>query len=376
VRHLLAPGTASQDPVQLVEGMVALHATDPATVYLSAVARMPKPDHAALEGAQYERGRLVRILAMRRTMFLITAEAAPMVQAAAADDIARQVRRRYGQLIEQAGLASDGSAWLESACLAALDRLLESGEMTGAELGRATPILQTKINLAEGKNWGATINLTGWVTTVLAAEGRILRGRPLGSWTGNQYRWRIAEHPPAPPDPARREAARSELVRRWLARFGPATVADVQWWTGWTLGETRRALAGVEVADVDIDGGPGILLASDVDPVASPGSWAALLPALDPTPMGWKGRAWYMGDHSAALFDRSGNVGPTVWTDGRVVGGWAQRNDGEVVFRLLEDVGREGARQVAESAARMQAAIGDKRITPKFRTPLEKELSS
>ena len=32
-----------------------------------------------------------------------------------------------------------------------------------------------------------------------------------------------------------------------------------------------------------------------------------------------------------ALFDRSGNVGPTVWWNGRVIGGWAERADGETL---------------------------------------------
>ena len=69
--------------------------------------------------------------------------------------------------------------------------------------------------------------------------------------------------------------------------------------------------------------------------------WVALLPALDPTTMGWQARDWYLGSHKAQLFDRNGNAGPTIWLDGRIVGGWAIRDAGEVVTGLLEDVGRE-----------------------------------
>jgi hypothetical protein len=102
----------------------------------------------------------------------------------------------------------------------------------------------------------------------------------------------------------------------------------------------------------------------------------ALLPALDPTTMGWRGRSWYLGNHGPTLFDRNGNAGPTIWCDGRVVGGWAQRRSGEVVHRLLEDVGAETADAVAASAAELESWLGPTRITPRFPTPLQKELST
>jgi hypothetical protein len=91
--------------------------------------------------------------------------------------------------------------------------------------------------------------------------------------------------------------------------------------------------------------------------------------------MGWKERAWYRGDHAGALFDTNGNAGPTVWWAGRVVGGWAQRPDGEVVVRLLEDVGAEARARVADEAGRLGSWLGDVRLVPRFRTPLDKELA-
>lgn len=374
-RHRLTPNTATPDPVALTASLLALHATDPASVYLSAAARMPIPDHAAVERAQYETHQLVRMLAMRRTMFVVTAEAAPIVQVAASDAIATRLRRSYGQLLEQAGVTSDGAAWLDRAGDAVLETLARIGELTGAELGRATPLLQTRIAQNEGKKYAATTNVTSWVTTWLAAEGRIVRGRPLGSWTANQYRWRQAENVPNHATPEARSMARAELVRRWLYAFGPAPASDVQWWTGWTLGEARAAIAAVDTVEVDLDGIPGIALETDNDPVPDAGPWVALLPALDPTPMGWKSRDWYLGEHAPRLFDVNGNIGPTVWVDGRIVGGWAQRKDGEVVFRLLDAVDAATQREVVRAANRTREAIGDARVAPRFRVPLEREIS-
>jgi len=116
--------------------------------------------------------------------------------------------------------------------------------------------------------------------------------------------------------------ARAELVRRWLHAFGPGTRDDVRWWTGWTVGATRQALAAAGAVEVDLDdGATGYLLGDDLEPVEPPEPWVALLPALDATTMGWKERDWYLGSHRAQLFDTAGNAGPTVWVDGRIVGG-------------------------------------------------------
>ena len=175
-------------------------------------------------------------------------------------------------------------------------------------------------------------------------------------------------------------AARAELARRWLLAFGPAPRADLQWWTGWTAGQVKQALDQLEIDR----GRPGRHdRASCWPPTRTrrrpPEPWAALLPALDPTAMGWRDRAWYVGEHAAALFDRSGNIGPTAWWDGRIVGGWAQRKDGEIAVRLLEDAGAEAAAAIAAEAQRLREWIGERhaktRITPRFRTPLERELA-
>ncbi|MET7441654.1 crosslink repair DNA glycosylase YcaQ family protein, partial [Streptomyces sp. NPDC005568] len=160
-----------------------------------------------------------------------------------------------------------------------------------------------------------------------------------------------------------------------------ATEEDLKWWTGWKVTDVRRALAAAGAAAVSLDGGvTGYVADGDAGPVTGPAEpWAALLPGLDPTAMGWRDRDWFLApDLRPALFDRSGNVGPTVWWNGQVVGGWAQRPDGEVVWRVLDaaGLGREGREAVAAEAARLSAWVGGVRVTPRFRTPLERELTA
>ena len=65
-----------------------------------------------------------------------------------------------------------------------------------------------------------------------------------------------------------------------------------------------------------------------------------------------------------------------MWCDGRIVGGWAQRKSGEIVYRMLEDVGREVKTHIDAAADALSRWIGPVRVTPRFRTPLERELSA
>jgi hypothetical protein len=377
VRHHLAPGERAGTAAAAAGDIIGLHGTDPASVYLAAWARTREVDKAAIEHALYEERSLVRMLGMRRTVFVVPADLVPAIQAACADQVAERMRRQLTQVVAGAGIAPDAATWLKDVGEGTIRALAARGSATGAELAQDEPRLRTRIIAAEDNRYGGAVNLTTRLLTLLAAEGLMVRGRPRGGWTSTQFAWSVAPERTDLPAPV----ARTELARRWLAAFGPAPLADLQWWTGWTAAQVRQALAHLDVIEVDLDGSPGVMLAADEPDLeaqsAATEPWAALLPALDPTAMGWRERAWYVGEHTPALFDRSGNIGPTAWWDGRIVGGWAQRKDGEIAVRLLEDTGAEAAAAIAAEAQRLREWVGPHaRITPRFRTPLERELAS
>ena len=386
VRHALAPAAAASSPLEVTRRLVALHSTDAASVYLSVWSRMPDATVAEVEHALYEQRTLVRMLGMRRTVFVVPVELAPIVHAACTAAIAARERRKLVQYLEEGGIARDGAHWLAAVEDETRDALAARGEATAAELASDVAGLREQLHFGAGKKWAGNVGVSTRVLFLLAADGFIVRGRPRGSWLSTQYRW-APMHAWLPGGlPTLPVAqARAELVRRWLAAYGPATPADIAWWTGWTAAEVKQALARMPTRGVDLGDKTGLILRDDegelpkTTPTTAPAEtapWVTLLPALDPTLMGWAGRDWFLGQHRSALFDRSGNAGPTVWWDGRVVGGWAQRRDGEIAVRLLEDVGADALAAICDAATRLQAWLAAVRVTPRFRTPLERELSA
>ena len=202
----------------------------------------------------------------------------------------------------------DAAGWLRdlgSGVLAALHA--RGGGASGAQLSEDEPRLRTQLSYSLDKSYGGTANITSRVLVLLGAEGHLVRGHRRGGWSSGQFEWFPAsawlraaadeaedgvadgtEEGVADGAGLDAGAARVELARRWLRSFGPAPVSDLQWWGGWTGGQTKAALAALPVAEVDLDGQPGVALADDLEFPGEAPPVATLLPALDPTPMGWQ----------------------------------------------------------------------------------------
>lgn len=366
----------AQSAVAAARTVVVLHATDPATVYLSVLARCSNLTVDDVARELYDERRLVRMMAMRRTLFVVPAELVPVVHAAASLDVAATMRRRLltqlATLPTDPELPADLDGWLldvEAGVIEAVDRL---GAASGTDLAQAEPRLRTAFLPTTDKAYDVRRSITTQVLAVLGADGRLVRGRPSGGWTSRQHVWEPASAwwPDGiePLDPA---VARVRLVEAYLRRFGPATEADVAWWTGWAKGATRAALAAVQT----VERAGGLVLADDEDATEEPAPTAALLPALDPTPMGWKERDWFLPEEPRDLYDAYGNVGPTVWWGGEVVGGWAVRPDGSIATELLSDRGDDARRAIADAAEALMTRLGGTVVVPSFRTPLERRLA-
>jgi Winged helix DNA-binding domain len=375
VRHRLTPSRRTDDVVAIADDLVALHSTDPVTVYLSVLARMENPLLAAVEKALYDDRTLVRHHAMRRTLWVGGHETVRLAHAAATVDLHRVQYRMLTTALAGAGVA-DPDAWVTAGRAAVLAALAD-GPTTARDLGKRLPELTMPIVIGTGRQ-ATTMAAHTRLLLVLGFAGDLVRARPTGTWINGQYRWAAAGSwlPGGIDAGLDKRAAAAGLARRWLRAFGPGTKADLQWWAGWTATTTAHALADVGAVPVELDGGgTGFVLPDDLQPGPPAEPWVALLPALDPTTMGWKDRSWYLDPEvGAAVFDRNGNGGPTVWVDGRIVGSWVQRRDGTVAVRLLTGVDDARKAEIDDAVARLRELLGDVRFSVRFPAPVQAAL--
>ena len=377
VRHALHPDHRAADPLGAATAVTCLHATEAATVHLGVGARTKGVTPFAVDEALYDGRTLVKQLAMRRTLFAFPRDLLPAALGVAVARLAPEQRRLVSRDAQKHGIADDGDLWLETAGEAVIDRLRDSEPMTARALREELPELSGAITINTGKKYAGTFNLAPRVLTWLGAEGRVTRGHNAGHWRLSKPTWTPLdawlgeEVAPLPLD-----EAYSELVRRWLWSFGPGTLEDVQWWLGATKGATRAALESVGAVEVALERDrTGWLLPEDVEPMGQVEPWAALLPTLDPTTMGWKERDHYLDPaHRPMLFDTNGNGGTTAWWDGRIVGAWVQDEEGRV--SVVEcpgvDLGSEGRSALDAEADRLTAWLEGVRITNVYASALMK----
>lgn len=290
--------------------------------------------------------------------------------------MAAQLAARLAKEVEANGLADDGAAWVREACAAVVARLHERPATT-AQLRAELPALDLRLVMSPGRRWGAEVPIAPRVLGTLAAGGTVVRGRNDAGWKVSRPFWTAAEEwlgEPPETGAVDERAGYAQLVARWLQRFGPGTEADIVWWLGATKGAVRRALSDVEAVAVALaDGSPAWLHPQDTEEVAPSAPWAALLPALDPTTMGWKERGFYLGGHAARLIDRNGNAGPTAWWDGRIVGGWTQRDDGTVVVVPCDALEAAAERALEAAAERLTGWLAGDVVRTIYQSPLVRE---
>jgi winged helix DNA-binding protein len=192
--------------------------------------------------------------------------------------------------------------------------------------------------------------LTG-VWYALRLRARIAHAPESSLWSSpiHSPRFNAIEH-----DDLDGEAARAELVRRYLAAFGPATRAEISGWSGMKVGDFAHLLEGLTV--LRDDRGRQLLdLPRAPRPAGDTPAPVRFLPKFDNVLLD---RARVLPEAYRKLIVRkNADVQPTFTVDGYVAGIW-RAEKGRVVTETFAPLPREAKRELADEAARLQAWLG------------------
>ena len=327
-----------------------------------------------VERALYEERSLVKPMAMRRTLFVVTRDLLPAVAGCAGRRVAEVERRR---------LAKE-AAELEAAAGARLDRGgIDDSRGVPDRAGAVGPGAARRTAQPRGDvHRGARDEVVGGGADHLAAPDDphrrrdVVRAHNASHWRISRPLWTsMASWLGEELTPTEPEAGYAEVVRHWLWTFGPgdggrsrvvARVDEDRRPHG--AGRRRRSRGRCST-----DGSTGWVLPDDTADLEAPPEtepWVALLPTLDPTTMGWRERAFYLDPaHTPFLFDSAGNGGTTVWVDGRIVGCWVQDDAERVRLVLIEEISPDARRRLDAEAARLDEFLGGEHITNVFASP-------
>ena len=207
--------------VQTIEHLVGLQAQAPFPPYYGLHSRLDgfRPDDLA---ALITDRSVVRIALMRGTIHLVSARDCLPLRRLVQPVIERGMRGAFGKQL----------AGVDPGALAAAGRsLVEAEPMTFSQLGQALAARwpdHPPAALAQG--------VRAFVPLVQVPP-RAVWGQAGQSLHTSAEHWLGQPAPPAEPDHPVRPASRAELaqlVTRYLGAFGPATVRDVQAWSGLT----------------------------------------------------------------------------------------------------------------------------------------------
>lgn len=284
--------------------------------------------------------KLVRMRCMRQALYAVPVEVATTVYAATAE----QVRKGRERGLSSARVDAKELSRVGKRVAKSLDggRVATKGELRD-EAGK----------LSEGARKYFAIVLSHY-----SAIGLIVRAGTPKDWRDGTPDWALAEDAiPGMLDDGDPAVARVELARLYLEAFGPATLDDFAWWSGFTKTNAKAILA--ELLDSDPPANKDVVDAPDPPPKrSSRGEPLRLLPPWDTYLVAYKDRSRYADDdHLPWLYDKRGNAAPVILHEGRAAGLW-QFDVEDVRVAWLPGVKKPAKKAVADEAARTGKLLG------------------
>lgn len=339
-QRIVAPIAAS--PEDAVRHLAAMQAQDYHAALWAVGLRTQDATRAQVEDA-IARGDIVRTWPMRGTLHLLAREdvrwmvalLAPRVQAANAARLARDLG-------------------LDAATLARGRQLMEHTLRDGLPLARSE--LYARMDAAGiASSHQRGLHLLNW----LAHESVLCQGPR----HGKQPTFVLMDAWVPPSAPLERDEALHRLALRYLQGHGPATAADLAWWSGLAQTDARHALALASSAlEQETREGVTWWWRSDA-PVPSRSRAVHLLPAFDEYLIGYRDRTLVLdAAQTRRVFSVNGLVAATAIVGGRVAATWKRAaGDGDVVFDPLRPLEEAEHTALLRAAHRWRRFLGDAR---------------
>lgn len=318
-------------PAQAVERVAGLQAQWPPAPYVGLWSRLEAFERQALERALV-RQRILKATVMRTTLHLVSARDYPIFGAAL--DHGRALALSEETIAFGARLAERARSLLADGSLTRSEVFARLGEEAASQEVVASP----------WRHWFALRLQAGIVHAPESAFWNAYRGMRFVALDGVAF-----------PETFQ---ARVELVRRYLAAFGPASRADVRQWSGMRASDLDPALAALEPLRRfrDEDGRELLDLPRAPLPPGDAPAPVRFLPRFDNLLLSHADRRRVVRDDHRRLVIDGGMVEQTFLADGFVAGTWSVER-GSVRLEPFGPLSRAVRRALADEAARLEAFI-------------------
>jgi hypothetical protein len=358
----------SGDFYSLARDQLALHSTDYWTPYLSVWARIGDYDAKSVFESINSGKTLVRTHAFRTTVHLVHLDNLSLILSATGPSLYRKVCKDRELRLLSGGEIGKMEKRVESAFL--------ERTMTMRELKEAFPEYQNYIR--------SVLRLLFAKGSVVRAEASHARSNltsyaSLQNWVPG-FELEIVDE----------KRAESEVIRRHLERFGPSTIDDISWWLGTTKTAVKDALEsfGDEIRSFQYGDSEVFAHSRDYEIAASLelpsdrhvwflpyedhflkafiGRDSFINPDIQPKISPASPRHYWPSDPDAPRkmpskgVRATGEIRPTIWLDGAVVGRWEiddSNEEKEVVTSLYSKAAVENSDQIDEVREDLQEFI-------------------
>lgn len=339
-QHLLKPSPA---PLDVTRDLIVIQTQYAASLPGALWARTTSLTPEWVDKALYEWRKLVKTWTVRTTLHTLNRDDLPLMVAAMGssllDNFYHFMQRRRG--IKRQELRKISTKVM---------KLLADGALSRAEIHAKIPLLADM----EGTGWGLDVFALAFQGDVLFGEGKTFVRRD--NWLPDLM-WELQDE----------AIARQDLLRRYLAAYGPATIQDFAFWAGMRVRDAREIwdTIGDAVVPVDVDGWKGdyYLRAEDVSLLGDDSlPECALLPKFDVINVSYKDKTRFLDEADyKRVYRAAGQIEAVVLFDGRIAGTWRMKQSKDVLSLTIEPHRNFSPRemQLLNDAAERLAAFYD-----------------